>query len=434
MAYDVVEEGSLGFFWPVTGRCPDFDVDPERGYVKCQERWAHIDVLEEDAEAAWMADDNDPPPCAIVAVLPEDAVVFLEIRGRYGTRRMGVRASSAWYDARTVVGGLDVMRLRRCEPRSLRPYFHGIGSWAGLTAVEETTSFHPDHRISGMTINLTGVTDQTAALTRGRSLTVSATWAVSGPHDKRIVNAPVSIACTAPSPRRTWDLLQPLLLTQDLINFAYGGFVAAVPGTADMDLEPGREKLDPTPWMWNGALMVSPPGALQPPKNNWPMFDLADIDGVDGLARWANLAAKHPRAVTPITQWYRSGGQSSHAALREIATAIEYWVRATGGAASRGRRVRLVDRLAARVGRPFKAWVGDPQAWAEQFWESNNRLKHEPTFDSDDLELADLATAGRYLLAAALLNRVARSTVPAERIFGNHRINSVGRRLQQLVV
>lgn len=429
MSVDVIEDGSLGFFWPVTSRRPNIEGEPERGYVKRHGRWAHIEVLEEDAEAAWLRTDDEPPPSAVAAVLPEDAALFLEVRGRYGTTRSGLRASSGSYDARTVIGGLDVTRLRSYKPLSLRPHFHGLESWAGLTAVEETTEFHPDNRVRAMTIALRGAPDLQAALPGHRTLTLSATWKVGGPRDKRRIEAPLAIGCEARSPRRTWDLLQPLLLVQDLVNFAHGGFIGAVPGTAQLhvDVDPGD--LPQTPWMWNGALMVMPPGAIPRTDNMWPMFDLADIGGIEGLARWVRLAANNPRAVLPITQWYRSGGQSPPSALRETAAAIEYWMRKT----TRGTAARPLDRLIKRVGRPFQNWVTDSDAWSDRFWQTYNRLKHEPTFDSDDLELSDLAASGRYLLAAALLGRTARSTEPAKKIFADYRVQRVGRRLQHIL-
>jgi len=436
---DVLESGTLGFFWTASDEAPDLESDPERGHVRIEEGWVVLDVLDEnpmDSLRSRVLNEPTDPPKALIGVMPEEAALFLEVRGPWGTQRFGAaRASSKRFLARTVIGGVPVNRLRTPALHGLHAHFHGVGRWAGMSASEEKWKTD-DGRMQEWSVTLAGSGVLSHRLPGGRTLVISTTWRVDGPTDRRTIYAPVSIGCESRRPVDVRDLLEPILRTQDLLGFAFEGFVAADGGSARPDLALVEdEKNNRTQSLWNGALMVRSPAAQAPRSmNEFPLFHLHTIGGIAGLARWIRLSIAHPRAIGPIVARYRQGRGSAPVIVMEVAAGIEYWARAnqsTPWAASAVKKKRWVQALADRCGKAFSDWVGDPEAWAKAFWLAYDRLKHEPTYEPDPMELADLAESARYLLGAAVLDRAARNRRPSRAIFRHHRLNDLGLRLRE---
>lgn len=175
--------------------------------------------------------------------------------------------------------------------------------------------------------------------------------------------------------------------------------------------------------------MTVPPGVALAKMTSVPLFDLATIGGPTALRRWIAIADRHPRAVAPVVNIYRQGEPAPSLALLEAAAGIEYWVKSHRPAAWTSQK-GFATALSRRVGRAFATWTGDPDSWAKLFWDANNKLKHEPTYAPDPTELMDLAVSGRYLLAAAILDQVARSKSASRAIFASHRLVRLGHRLR----
>jgi len=426
-----LEHGQIGFFWPVRRRIPDLNEDePDRGHARIEGQWATIDVLIEDVEQSWLSGDNDRPPTAIMALTPETAAVLLEVDGPYRTHRWGTRASSARYRARTVVGGLDITALRVTKPLAVNAHFRGIGTWAGLSSATESRTTKPDGRLETWAINLKSGEEQVVKLPGARRLVLSTHWSVSGPVDQRSIATSVTVGCEASRPRDIWDLLGPLVQVQGLLSTVHAGFVPATGGTATMSMVESRhDPRAPAPWLWNGALMVPSAGSAAPEYPDSPVLTLQELGGVPALRRWVALATNHPRAVTPIVNQYRLGSTTPAVALLEVAAGIEYWVRSHGHARW-ATKSRFASALAAKSGRSFSKWVGDPEAWAAALWAANNHLKHEPIYVPDPYELSDLASSGRWLLTATVLDQVAGSKSPSRTIFQDHRLALLGSRLR----
>ena len=133
--------------------------------------------------------------------------------------------------------------------------------------------------------------------------------------------------------------------------------------------------------------------------------------------------------VSPLVGPLRFGFSSTDVMLKEVAAAIEYWVKASRPAAWADTR-KYANAAAARAGRPFGNWVGDPKSWATRFWQTNNHLKHEVSYAVDEDAMFDYAQSARQLLIALILNRVSRSNTPGEILFRHHRLSDLGDRLR----
>lgn len=428
---DVLNDGTLGFFWKVTSdRTIDLEGEPQRGYVRTDGGWAVVDMLEENPMASF--NQSEDPPLGLIGIMPEDAFLFLELQETRSTLRIGgPRASSRRYIARTAIGATPVKRVQTLSLFELHAHFHGIGQWAGISATREEPETDENGLLRSWSVTLGGGENILQKLPGKRTLALSSTWRVEGAPDKRTLFAPVSIGCQAEEPVELWSLLQPVLLVQDLLNFAFMGFVGAEGGTARLNVAATNKELhDSQPSLWNGALMVRHPGVpTSTSMAQRPLLDLQGIGGIDGLARWIRLCLAYPRATNPVVTQYRLGPTSPAVKLMELAAGFEFWTKTSRPAAWAADK-KYAQAISARCGRAFGGWVGDPESWAKGFWDTNNHLKHEPTYVPDPGELADLAESARYLLGAVLLNRAAGTGTPARSIFGHFRLAELGRRLR----
>ncbi len=94
---DVLEKGTLGFFWPVSEKSAELESEPERGYAKREEGWVALDVLDErpmDSLRLGLGMTADAPT-ALLGLLADEAAMFLEvIDAQRNTRLGGSRAES----------------------------------------------------------------------------------------------------------------------------------------------------------------------------------------------------------------------------------------------------------------------------------------------------------------------------------------------------
>ena len=425
--------GSIGFFWHIpAGLKPDLGSEPHRGHVRTDGAWALVETLEEDAEEAWLREDDPPEIEGIAAALATSSALLLEVQDNgYSTNIGGWRASIRRHRARTVVAPVPFDRLRTVKASSLQAHFFGVSKWAGMTAATESVETDAGGRGKSWSMRLESPPPQRSRLVDRRALVLQADWAAKGPHDQRTVTAPVAISCESKVPRRAWDLLEPLLRVQDLLSFIHGGFVAADTGTATLDLRSDSQRPQGRSTLWNGALMVPSPAAPALPSNPIPYLDVATMGGAPGLSRWVNICLNHPRAVRPFLTPYRYGSPPPELALMETATGIEYWVNAnrkhSWADKARGPHAAALGR---HVGVGFTQWIGNTPAWAEEFRQTNNGLKHNPASTFDPNVISDLALSGRLLLAAAILDGVARNHQPSRSIFNSFRIYALRDRLR----
>lgn len=431
-----LDEGSIGYFWISTsGEVPEMDQSAaERGFARRDEGWARVSTLDERSlnQRAFSFSESSEAPEAVVGMMPDFAGVFLEHLQPSSSQVFGGQgASTNGYRARTVIGGVSLRRLMSCRPIGIEAHFEGIDRWAGFSATKEEYRFHPDgQRLQSWNVTLEGDPDHefSTRLSGGRSLEVGPHWQASGPTHHRDLAASIAVGCVTRRPADTWHVLEPVLRVQDLLNFVFDGFVEASTGSGTFKMRADEEDRS-APWMWSGALMVPAPSVSTAERSGWPRLSLEVIGGIEGLRRWVALGSRHQRAVRVLTTPYRYGRATAAARLIEAARGIEYWVKVHRPAQWAAGRL-YATQLAQHVGRSFGEWVGDPDVWASRFWNAYNQLKHETTYSPDDPELSDLASSGRYLLAAAIFDQIGRSKRPGQMLLNHADLNWLGHRLQ----
>jgi hypothetical protein len=440
---DLVERalvGSLGLFW--TGERDETGPVQLRGYLDRDAGWARLQTLEERDLPLF---PNQPAPEQILGRVPNTSVLLLELPPPSMSRALaGYRASTTTFRARTVVADIPLDRVLSNKVLALQADFLGITHWAGLQPIVTEADHDDVGRVSAYRLALQSHDPLTVSISGSRTLEVSVDWNVTGSPDAPTVYAPVTITSRAKRPRPVWDLLQPLLRVQELISLAHSAFVPASGGKCIPHLAAhadGDEFVIPDDHlqrrpMWNGALMIPSPAA-RTSATTIPAFGVESLGGVAGLRRWITLTETHDRATTVLSEPYRVGGTSAGNTLRAAANGIEYWVAAHRRAASwtqlpKGtRNASPAKALARHAGRNFRQWVGNPDRWAEEFWDAYNALKHDPAFVIDQPHLHDLAQSGRYLLAAVLLDRAGRSRTPSAHLLKSGNISQLGFAVRQ---
>lgn len=427
--------GTLAFLDPVDEHARSLDTtDTQRGWLQQTDSWVSVESLTEDVMAEFSARADPPTPAGIVGITKHGPILMLEVLGPYPSISLGgSKSSHRRYRARTILSPVPVRELRSTRLTHLEASFPEIHRWAGIETIQETYSRDNDGKLTGFSFKEGPFNAISAKVTRGRSITIGTTWGVDGPGDRRTINAPVTLACSASRPKNLWDLLAPLLNLQDLLSIAHVGFVAADDGIGRLHINPTCDD-DNKANLWNGALMVPSKGAIIPKSmTELPLFYLSTIGGVRGLSRWIRLTESHPRATRPVTTTFRNGLLTPYVALMEAAAGIEYWTgihKRSSSWAKTGKNYPPPEALGNRVGRSFKTWVGGSlHAWADDFWSSYNAFKHDPKQAFDVQHLTDLALAGRYLLTAALLDRIAGTKAPSHHLFRSHHLYPLGDRL-----
>lgn len=376
-------------------------------------------------------------PHSIAATTTAGGALFLDLKGaRYSTTKGPPSVPTRQYRADAVLLGVPIHRLRSDDLVDVTAFFPGISGWAGLSGSEVSYERKEDGRLASWSVELRAAEPQSQPLPNGQKLTLTTHWTVQGPDDDRRISSPVSFTISSTRPAHWTALVRPLLSVQGLVSMAFDGLVLADGGRATAHME-GSDQLHEGLRWWTARLMHRPPGA-RPPKsmNEIPAFYLNTIGGMPGVRRWIALARAYPRATGPLVGRHRFGTVNVETQLLEIAAAIEYWValhrRKTKWANSTTKQGAHPLALARRVGEPFSTFVGDPDAWAGRFWSIYNQLKHVPDLRYDPHEVSLLAQTGAVLLQCALLNRVARSTFPAQAICDSHRYYVTGEKTRAL--
>ena len=431
----------LGYFWPLADGSDDPDAEPERGWIASKGQWVEVETLNENASPHDLFLDRSPDPSALAARFLDETSLLLHIRDRRPILRFGgaPRASVNRFRAHTFISRVPVDRVRSERLRAAEAHFLGVrGWWPDGPPIELQQTVDARNRSTGVSVATRETINGSGQMSGGRTLTIGTTWESSGSWDAHTLIAPVLIRSESNRALDAFEHLRPLLQVQGLLSLAHLGFVRARSGGAVVDVKPRTDdRDDPRSPLWNGSLMVPFPSVSEARSLELPLFTLGELGGPAGVARWCRLFDRHPRAFSPVVDRYHSGATSPQVGLREVAAGIEYWVNshkpAKWAKGTKGEKLSAAFRLAEHVGLLFGHWVGDGAKWAELFWNANNDLKHDPKYEPDDQEMADLAESGRMLLASALLNQTAGSKAPSRRQFRHMSLTHLGERVREMI-
>lgn len=443
---DDLRAGSIGYFFPTGRKLSDMNrVEVKHGHLSVEGQHAVLEVLDEaDWSDVGIFSGRLENPLAIQCLTKGFSGVLLSVKTAHRSRAFGAKASFTRYVATVCVGGINPDTTTSTIPVSLTANFHGISRWAGMTAKKEDIELDSRSLLRSVTIDLQAPPTQAQEATlrrHGLGLRVEPHWALSGDEDRRLVSAPVSVTVTSDRPRRQLDQLYvPLRQFQALTSLAFDELIVATDGHARLPTEEGSEGAPQSrPWMWCGPLMVRPRWSPEPGRTNMPLFGLSDLDGAAGVARFLELWAKMPRAVDPVFRRYGEGPSSPTVNLLEMAAAVEYYVKVCSGRAKwaadacKAKQKRYAQALTERLGDDFGEWVGDPERWAQGFWNSYNAVKHKSESDPDPDAVHLLSESARWLLAAVLLDRAAGNRCPSSAIFRSGHLSGLGSNVTKLI-
>ncbi|MGV9974711.1 ApeA N-terminal domain 1-containing protein [Nocardia beijingensis] len=363
-------------------------------------------------------------PEAIPAWTTKTGAIFFDFQ-RVRTNHIwgGSAISTCSYHAGFVAVHVDAHDLRSTGLTRLEAHFPGLTLWSGMQGIHISDEPGQDGRLESVTATVRARKARTEDLGNGRSLALSTHWDVSGPRDRQTFNAPVSFSSLSDSPLEWREHLSVLIAVQDLLSLAYKGFVVADGGLANFDLI----KHDPystVPKWWSRRLMLVPKAVETPPSmDEYPTFSLADIGGLAGVKRWLELRNVHKRAAGPLVNRYRFGSTAAESQLLDIASAIEYWTAVNRRSHPWAKKLAegpVCLPLVRHIGDPFADFVGNPEKWADQFWDLYNLLKHNPNEAYDSYACSVLAQTGALLIECALLNHAAATDSPAKAICASH--------------
>jgi hypothetical protein len=422
--------GTLAYGWLWSGAGPvDLDRDPLNGWLQLRpDGVLQYEVLPDDPFG-----DEPVAPIAIALSTPHGAAVLLDLSPRVGQNLQfgGSSASVHRYQATTLLFGVELDELRTSKLSSVALHFAGFGGWAGLDILETKTKTDADGLVQSATLELKPSRTHTLpkALPGSLDLQIVGHWTTAKQDQGELaVRTALEVRARGRTHKEADTLLAPLAHIQDLLALMHGGFVSAVAAPVGVP-SPRTER----PLLWSRRCMHKGGAAIELQNDAHPFLSLADIGGPAALARWTRLCIAHPLVTGAITAVFREGAESTHTRLLGVGVGVERWVaahRRTAQWAAKAKSPTPAHALARRVGGPFATWVGDPNKWAREFHDTYNAVKHH-TGRQEDPELAYLiAFAARWLLIAALLDRISLSKGPSRILFGGYRLSGIGEALR----
>ena len=223
------------------------------------------------------------------------------------------------------------------------------------------------------------------------------------------------MALSSRKPIPTARYVQALEWMQDLIGLCWGGRVIPLPGAGKVNNaqeDAGR--------LWAQPLFDRHHGRLADLSHPFPAVYLPQLGGPRAFVRWLILCRYYSRATREVSEGLYVGA-SAETRLLNTVTAIAYWV-------ARHRRTdewacikqknpeNELRRLIKHFLPVFEDWVSDGELFSERLWWDYNQLKHDPAHSIDYTLVSTFTSAARLMLIAALLNKVAGTTVPGEQI------------------
>lgn len=361
-------------------------------------------------------------------VLPGDLRSFDDIEGGiFGLTEIGFvlltgifrhsRARPLYGEVRTFEAGnlvteVELEELDQDLTVSASLHYLGLPEW--MPAEVLTEGYNRDHPGGGWDVAIRHQAPITTELSAGWQLHLQASWTMGGRNDARTYTTPLAVRTESSSREPLCQHLQRLDAINALLVLAHPSDVQAISGFARLTegSRPGN--------LWDRHFMRD---TKQSGSNEFAVFGLEHMGGIDGCARWVQLCLDHRRAVEPVVRPRLLGGGTPETSLLATCSAAEHWVSVHRKAGAKWAKKRkdygIFEALMTRVDRKFDNWIAQPSAWGERVWRRYNELKHDPSAAVDPEEIAALEYSARWLLAAALLDHCAQTQMPSRQIFDN---------------
>jgi hypothetical protein len=437
-----VLKGNVGFFWPQESLVADLDDDRViRGYIhQAEDSFLEVRALDESEDFPFIGTSPRPPTLALFGAAEETGLLIPNLLSAGHTTQFGgSRASVLRYRAGTLITGVDLTEVKSSRVQEASLTFGDGLAFAGLSVLEEEFKTDPaSHLVTEAKFTLRSAAASVSGGKYGAyELRLEPDWSTSGKGAMRTLETGLSVVLSVARARPFSDFRPLLIGIQDLLNLAYDRFIPAESGRATVD----SGSTDGTrSYLWLEDTMVSPAHTTRrrPSRHETtPLFALSDLGGSAGLRRWLQLRNEFPDVAHVVASGHRDGGSRQPARLLEVAAAIEFYVNANRKAgkqwAAKSTAPTQAEALARKVGKPFEALTGDHAKWANRVRDTNNAIKHNPSFQRDPQELHFLAWSGQVLLLAALLDRAARSKAPSRRILSDYRLEGGGEALRKIL-
>lgn len=433
---DDVLGGGLGHFWLVEnfGINGVLQQGAQSGFVRRLDEALEVRLLVDDA-LELLSGRARGVPTAIAGATEHAGVLLLGLLGYSGNTNFGGgRASTAIYRTRSIALTPELFEITDVRPMEVGMRVPGRSplGWAGLDPTEFSLTTHAgSNRIKRVDYALDSMPDQRYSIDARRELVLSSHWHTSiGSKEPGMIDLALAVSIVSDKPHDLTGFLEPLTDLQMLFSLVSGGHVAFAEGTTRFS---GTEE---RATFWDTGLCANtpPPGVPGAAKSNFglPLVSYEDLGGIGGLGRWIRLAHEHRSATRSIRLYWQQGNSTVEQMLVATAMAIEYWVAAHRRSTKWARAHDLKPLTAARrIGSHFNAFVGDARTWADEFWTTYNKLKHDPAARLDPKRVGLLAASGHVLMVCLLLDRVAGTKKPSRRICSGHHFRSLGERLRE---
>ncbi|GAA1069777.1 hypothetical protein GCM10009641_88400 [Mycobacterium cookii] len=406
---DMLRDGVVGTFQPLAepGLKKWFD-----GHIKIADDRATIAVIarkKRDPAAEWA---NDMANSRIVAGITEAGTVLAPVEAIHRSTTRGDFSMPVvrWHLGNLLVN-VDFDEVDDDTISASQMHYVGLGSWSGRPDhVDEPITERDGY---GWRIEVHQGQERTAEIDPAFDLTIEHDWTLTGPEDQRSLQRPLKVGVRSSERRPLREHVERLDAVHALLSIAHWKPVSAIRGVAQ--LAPGSKK---RALLWDHTMVAE---VVRPDNNEFPVFTLADIGDLTGLAAWVNVCLTKPRAVTPIVRHRLFQNQTPEARLLYTAAALEYWTasNARNPDAPWAKKVperKVPEAIGNSVGQAWEAWIGDPDRWSKQFYGTYVHLKHTANLVDPDVVDA-LEYSGRWLLAASILDQCADSTASSDRIF-----------------
>ncbi|GAA3825958.1 hypothetical protein [Nocardioides panacisoli] len=407
----MLRKGVVGTFQPVTDPPGEyFD-----GHLQLGPEGVVIAVVagtERDRDATWV---DDPANCRILYGITEAGTVLAPVGpGVPSTTRGDVSVRVARWHSSNLLIDPPFKEIDDDTVTQVTLSYLGLGSWSGRPAhVDEP--FNEDG-VRGWRIEVRAEPVRSVTISDEFDLTIQHSWARASTSDRLSLDRPLIVGFRSNTRQPLAEHIVRLDAVHALLSIAHWQPVSAASGKARLD--PSSRKRAK---LWDHTMIND---LVEPDPNEFPIFTLADINDLDGLAAWVIICLTKPRAVTPIIKHRLFQNQTPESRMLSTAAALEYWKasNARNAAASWAKKVSEYE-VPAAVGRSvsiaWNTWIGDADHWAQLFYGTYVQLKHRT--DEPDVGVVEaLEYSGRWLLTASILDQCADSSAPSDRIFSGH--------------